>query len=526
MPFIAQKSPIEEPEPKSGRLAWHIENTLVRFIKRVFNDLGDFVMDLIANTFMKFLELIEPEIIGIAEPVLAQMEDIPGLPPEYKQLIGDVRAQKRPAAGALAVPILLAGLIGLLMGPIGVISRFFGYQTDNVLHTGRIDPVTGMQMLRRGGLTQETFDRDFSNLGWTEDYRQAFYNLTRNLLEPGELTTALYRGEIDETQFRSILKQKGYEEDDISLILTILPVIPGVGDLIRMAVREAFNPEIIAKFGYDKDWPPEFGFWAEKQGLSKEWAEKFWYAHWELPGVRDAFEMLHRRIINPTEMNDLLRAKDIPVFWRDALIQMSFSPYTRVDVRRMYKTGTISETEVYETYLDLGYDETRARKLTDWTIEEYTQEALELTKGDIVSSYTDGIIKEEDARSYLNAIGRKPLEIDLLIARADLKRQEEFEKELIKNVRVSFVAGIIQENDVYQQLSDIDPPAGFVEDRLKIWRIQRARGIRKPTLANLRDFWIAKTIDENRLRSEMRLLGYADLYVDLFIQYWTIKYEL
>ena len=81
--------------------------------------------------------------------------------------------------------------------------------------------------------------------------------------------------------------------------------------------------------------------------------------------------MLHRRIIDPDELKLLLRVRDIPSFWRERLVQLSYDPYTRVDVRRMYTAGVLSENEVFDTYLDLGYDEEHANNLTLWTLQEF-----------------------------------------------------------------------------------------------------------------------------------------------------------
>ncbi|GAH79863.1 unnamed protein product, partial [marine sediment metagenome] len=75
--------------------------------------------------------------------------------------------------------------------------------------------------------------------------------------------------------------------------------------------------------------------WAGKKGLSKEWSERYWAAHWNLPSPQQGFEMLHRGVINVSELNMLLRALDVMPFWRDKLTAIAFRRLTRVDIRRM-----------------------------------------------------------------------------------------------------------------------------------------------------------------------------------------------
>jgi len=144
-----------------------------------------------------------------------------------------------------------------------------------------------------------------------------------------------------------------------------------VQDLITMSVREVFSPDIAQKFGQFEDFPADFATYAKQQGVSDEWAKRYWAAHWVLPSITMAFDMLHRGVIDQATINQLLRAQDIMPFWRDKITAISYNPYTRVDVRRMHKAGVLSEDEVLTAYKDLGYDDVKALKMTDFTLLEY-----------------------------------------------------------------------------------------------------------------------------------------------------------
>jgi len=148
--------------------------------------------------------------------------------------------------------------------------------------------------------------------------------------------------------------------------------IPPVADIITMAVREAFTPEIARRFGQYQDLPPEFVEWVGKKGLSKDWAERYWAAHWSLPSPQQGFEMLHRGVIGEADVNMLMRALDIMPFWRDKLIQIAYRPLSRVDVRRMFALGVLDVSGVRRAYTDIGYNDYNADLMTQFTI-RYTE---------------------------------------------------------------------------------------------------------------------------------------------------------
>lgn len=150
--------------------------------------------------------------------------------------------------------------------------------------------------------------------------------------------------------------------------------IPPVADIITMAVREAFTPDIAQRFGQYEGLPQAYVEAVQRKGISREWAERYWAAHWTLPSPQQGFEMLHRGIINRDELHLLLRALDIMPFWRDKLMATSFNPLTRVDIRRMYNLGVLSEAEVHRSYLNIGYDDTNAARLTQFTVKLLQQQ--------------------------------------------------------------------------------------------------------------------------------------------------------
>ncbi|GAH43171.1 unnamed protein product, partial [marine sediment metagenome] len=193
------------------------------------------------------------------------------------------------------------------------------------------------------------------------------------------------------------LKQIGIHPDYFDIYRTLAYPIPPVADIITMAVREAFTPSIAAKFGQYEDYPPDLEKFAEMKGLTPEWSKRYWAAHWSLPSAGQGFDMLHRGIINTGELDMLLRALDVMPFWRAKLTGIAYRKLTRVDVRRMYKAGVLTQAEVYEAYLHHGYNPVNAKRMTDFTVQWAAPKEASITRSDILTAYKSRMINRAEA---------------------------------------------------------------------------------------------------------------------------------
>ena len=214
------------------------------------------------------------------------------------------------------------------------------------------------------------------------------------------------------------------------MLKKLYEVMPSVQDLVLMAVREVFTPEIADKFGLFEDYPPAFAENAAKIGLSDEWSRNFWAAHWTLPSIMQGFTMMHRRVISQADLQMLLKAQDIMPFWRDKLVDISFNPLTRVDVRRMHDTGVLNRRQVFDAYLDVGFNQENAERMTEFTI-RYNADDIEgsggklkeLTRSVIQSAYKKGVISHVDALARLQELGYGIPDSQLLLDLLDYEEQ-------------------------------------------------------------------------------------------------------
>lgn len=471
----------------------------------------------------------------------------------------------------------LLNVVGFFLPP--PFKRWTEYEMNYGVPNRKFDEADLIGLRRKGLISIEAFQNGFQYLGIEPGRAEKIYSLSEKLAGAGELVDLRLRNEIElgdylkrqkqigvevnlakellkltEKRFdpelvirawrRGIsvirekpdyftdLKQQGWTDDRIDVLKRVTEFFPSPGDLIRFAVREVYTPAIVEKYGQMEDLPPKFLEEAQKAGLMTEQAKNYWAAHWILPSPSQGFEMFHRGVISYEELTTLLRTLDIMPFWRERLIKIAYTPYTRVDVRRMYKLGTLTRDEVKRSYLDLGYDDDKSEKMTDFCVkwaeepedaamtpEEKRREELKgLTRGMILKRYKDGMIKQSEAESYLKDIGLTPEVIEFYISMADYNKEEEMVDGLIKSYRRMYINGVLDYNKITDLLDELNIPPKHRDYLLALWDLEILSKPSKPSKGELIKLAKTNIISEDIFKSEMSSLGYTTKYIDWYVK--------
>ena len=315
------------------------------------------------------------------------------------------------------------------------------------------------------------------------------------------------------------LRKIGIHPAYAPLLRELASIIPPVGDIITMAVREAFTPAIAAKFGQYEDFPAPFAEWAAKKGLSKDWAERYWAAHWSLPSATQGFEMLHRGAVTQPELNMLLRALDIMPFWRDKLTKIAYRRLTRVDVRRMYKAGVLSAADVYEANLELGYNARDAKRMTDFTVAWALPEHASITRSDILTAYKNRMINRDEAAGLLADMGEEYFHREFMLEAVDYKKELKLTENKIKGIRTLYIRRQYDENKARDELSKLDMPDDEIATLMEQWFYEiKAVPVRTWTTAQTLDFVKSGLITRERGVKELHLIGYDAEHIDVYLR--------
>ena len=326
----------------------------------------------------------------------------------------------------------------------------------------------------------------------------AFYELgetwtARNLLQSGIHPNHLWiyseaaRGVPSALDLCSVLRRWDVHENDISNELLRMAVhpyyvphvqeitryYPNVPDLIHMAVREVFTPEVASKFGQFEDYPPEFELAANRAGLSTEWAQKYWAAHWDLPSITQGFEMYHRAIISYADLEMLLRAKDVMPYWRERMIELSHMVPGRIDARKMYYLGIYNPGELFENYLRLGYSYDDAENLTYYTMADTVASQTGFRPSSIFKSYGKGLLNRESAIDMLLSMGQPLSNIELGLDRSDLDQELRWIDDVVKLTQQKYEKTIIDSVAAMKDLVNVGVDAGKAHVLIKQWETRR-----------------------------------------------------
>ena len=413
-----------------------------------------------------------------------------------------------------------------LISDIEAHSRFsqIGWSGDDVFSVSDLSwTIPNAMLLVQGDLQQERPNDDIlidiSKADIHPDYAQQYIDAI--LTKPSSIDLIAYelRQDPSLSALDVKLRKIGIHPDYTPVYKELAYQIPPVADIITMAVREAFTPTIAARFGQYEDFPPDFELWAAKKGLTKEWAERYWAAHWSLPSAQQGFEMLHRGVITRVELDMLLRALDVMPFWRERLTRIAYRRMTRVDIRRMYRVGVMTEAEVYEANLELGYNERDAKRMTEYTIKQSLQTQSKFTARDIVGAYVKRMINVSQARSLLTEMGVRDTDISYILSTADYKKQWEFTDNQIAGIRNLYKKGMYDDNKAMSELLKLNLPSEQVDVLMQQWFYDgKVKPTRTWTTAQTLGFLADKLISPERARKELELIGYDNEHIDIYLK--------
>jgi len=489
--------------------------------------LANFLGRLIGRAILTFVDLMDWALKPYLSPWVKDLRDDPETPPGLKPALDRYLKNDTPALAMFGASLgagAASGVASAAMSPwLELIKR------NKATHYPfmNFDYPVGLSALLRGVIDDERFKDELKHLGWRDDKIEWIKQLVWLRLDPAIVQQIWLRDKASYEHLWKDLHDIGWDDERIEVYKTLAQLIPGAADLIRMAVREVFTPEIVKKYGQMEDFPSDFAAWGAKVGLSEEWAKNYWAAHWDLPSATQGFEMLHRGVITYDDLKVLLRALDVMPYWRDKLIEIAYSPYTRVDVRRMYKVGVLDEAGVKRAYLDLGYNEERAQALTDFTLKTYARDEdavedeeekiRELTRTDICDGYRRGIFTAAETRDLLAQLAYTPESIQFYLDREDLKKAEALKDAYATNYRQLFVIGLKDADTVKSEMVDLGFLPGEVDEYLRLWYIEKLRRQAKPSRTDLARFLKKEIISQDTWHQSMADLGYADKYIDWYL---------
>ena len=374
----------------------------------------------------------------------------------------------------------------------------------------------------RNKMKEQGFDDADIDLFFLSRYR---------LYDEGNVRILWLRGVLSDDQMFMRMRELGYTDTRIKEIIQGWSVIPGPNDLFHLVAKEAFEPDMVERMGYADEFPGEQVQWLQKQGISEEWAKKYWYAHWETPSIQMGFEMFHREdpdrpgqsIIDESELDMLYRTVEIPPYWRSRITKIAYQPYTRVDVRRMHDMGVLTDAQLIQSYKDLGYDQEHAEKMGEFTVKYNQGAAKELTRGQIVGGYKDKILTRADALTLITDLGYTEAQAEYFILTEDYNEAKDLQDEMLTNIKDRFQNNLADEFTTRSQLNSLNLTGDRIAVLMDKWKIKKMIDVKVPSKTDLDKFLLNKIITLDIYRQEMDRLGYNFKYIGWYEKLSGIK---
>jgi len=353
----------------------------------------------------------------------------------------------------------------------------------------------------------------------------------------GKLKDDEYESTMRSLGFLSVKDRKQYEDSLVTL--------PGISDILRMAVRDVENKEVYEKYeydtGFDKSYKDTLQLWAKSQGIPDDVAKFYWRAHWDLPSNTAAYEMLRRNregrvdpklVVTHKDVQDLLKINDMAPGWIDKIISISAAVVTRTDLKRGMLIEALDKTQVIDGLKDNGYIDRDADLI--YSIFEKEKDLYEQTIAARRSAFTpkqvanmlaDGSMTAIEAKDELVALKLKPEAISRIIESGNAKSKSLRRRACLKSIKRRYFSGQLTDVEAFDHIGSQGVDVATQNSILDGWRCEfTSRSKDLPASKNV-ELFLKGVINADELGRRLRNLNYSDQAVAGWISSAMIKHR-
>ena len=344
-----------------------------------------------------------------------------------------------------------------------------------------------------------------------------------NLMSPMDYIAHSVRYPEKELDFSHYIEESGYDALHEEIMQDLYKYYPNAAEFVRFGVREVFKPAIVAKYGYDNEFPTDIIPHMAKAGLTEEVMKWYWRSHWEMPSFYNIRESLWRGHITDTEVNEWLAINDYAPYWRDKMVKIMYTPYTRVDVRRMYDCGVLDRAAVKRSYNDIGYDDEKAEALTKFTV--INADKTKETVATFTKAFGQNLITEEEYKETLERMEYSPAEVELRVMMSNTAEavSKPMKSITLTTVKALHKRGLIDAYELEEYLVKLNYDEDAVQ-KMKLLIISDSEPHKRFT-AEIKKGYEKDILTVDQTIADLRELGYTDEAISLSIALIDLKKE-
>lgn len=266
----------------------------------------------------------------------------------------------------------------------------------------------------------------------------------------GDMRTMIHRGVKTWDDAKLALEKNLTETSYLDAYQGLIPSIPGVSDLVRFAVREAYPDANTFTEHYAK-----MSEWMGQQGYSQYFADAFWTAHWVIPTVSQADELLHRGDIDEKAHRALYILNDIRPQDIDALRSLTWKLPGRIEARWMFRWGEIDVLDLQEFLVKDGLDPIYAESVAKAMAKNQFLSDINRQISNIKADYARGYIVEATLRSELSVLGMRTDIVEYHVLDALDDRVRSIADNELRTIRSQYARGALAMADIIEAVGGI-----------------------------------------------------------------------
>lgn len=343
----------------------------------------------------------------------------------------------------------------------------------------------------------------------------------RSKLSAQQMAIALRRGLIGQVTYDDYIRESGYIRNfEPQLHYDLTAQIPAPTDIARFMVRDTADEGLVTKFKLDDQFGKKFNGqlkqWASDQGVDELYMKYIWRAHWSIPAPGQLANMLHRlsrkNPIDPAYVDlDIIRTamnqQDIAPFWVDKFIATSYSPLTRIDARRAYEIGAMTDQQLTEAYLNLGYDSANADTLLQFNKKNIARTFMRRPE---IKEVAAGAINNSEFDQTMTMFGATDTIIQQGFQYAQLLRKKNTRKSCVKALRKRFMGGDLSVQESIQALQAQGLQPETAQDITDGWACERHATSKTISAAQAVSLYQDGLITESDLARRLQNVGYSN----------------
>ena len=302
----------------------------------------------------------------------------------------------------------------------------------------------------KGMLTDEEYKLNMSYHALDASWADHLLLNTARYPSFSELRTMVHRGVKTWPEVKDALQKSLMHTEYLDAFEAAVPSIPSVSDLIRFAVREAYPDAETFTQHYAK-----MSEWMSKIGYDQYFADASWTAHWIIPSIGQADDMLHRGMITEEQHTGLYILNDIRPEDIENLRALTWGLPGRIEARWMFRWGEIDATDLRDFLVKSGLDPQYADAAARAMAKNQFLSDINRQVANIKGDYARGYSVEATLRSDLATLGMRSDIVEYHVVDALADRVRAIHDEELRTLRAQYARGALTMAEIIEAVDSI-----------------------------------------------------------------------